>query len=130
MVPHGPGWYAPVRSDVDRPTARSPDMANTRTMRLIIAILRPAQVESVRQALADIQVTRMTICDAQGYDLREAPALAQEVVMEIACNDDFVTRTVEQIAAATGSDGGDRLFVLPVVEAVQMYRDVRGPEAI
>jgi len=99
-------------------------------MRLIIAILRPAQVESVRQALADIQVTRMTICDAQGYDLREAPALAQEVVMEIACNDDFVTRTVEQIAAATGSDGGDRLFVLPVVEAVQMYRDVRGPEAI
>ena len=36
-------------------------------MRLVIAVLRPAVVESVRQALAAVQVTRMTIGDAQGH---------------------------------------------------------------
>jgi len=102
-------------------------------MRLIIATLRPAQVECVRQALADIQVTRMTICDAQGHQQRSATTLVQEVVMEIACNDDFLERTVERIAVACAADDagrGGRLFVIPMVEAVQIYRDVRGPEAL
>jgi nitrogen regulatory protein PII len=105
-------------------------------MRLIIAILRPAQVEGVRQALADIHVTRMTVCDAHGYDVPvagSAGGLSQEVVMEIACNEDFVDRTVDTIAAAlaaTGDETACRLLVLPMLEAVQIYRDVRGPEAI
>jgi nitrogen regulatory protein PII len=99
-------------------------------MRLIIAILRPAQVESVRQALADIQVTRMTVCDAQGYDLGTSPEVVQEVVMEIACNDDFVEPAVARIVAVLGTNGADRIAVLSVAEAVQIYRDVRGPEAI
>ena len=99
-------------------------------MRLIIATLRPAQVEIVRQALADIQVTRMTICDAQGHRSNQAPTVAQEVVMEIACNDDFLERTVARITAALGADGADRVVVLPMAEAVQIYREVRGPEAI
>jgi nitrogen regulatory protein PII len=106
-------------------------------MRLIIAILRPAQVEGVRQALADIHVTRMTVCDAHGYDLTADQGgprgLSQEAVMEIACNEDFVDRTVETIAAAlaaTGDETACRLLVLPMLEAVQIYRDVRGPEAL
>jgi len=103
-------------------------------MRLIIAILRPAQVEGVRQALADIQVARMTVCDAHGYDVPGGTrGLSQEAVMEIACNEDFVDRTVETIAAAlaaTGDETACRLLVLPMLEAVQIYRDVRGPEAI
>jgi len=99
-------------------------------VRLIIATLRPAQVEIVRQALADIQVTRMTICDAQGHGSRPAQTVAQEVVMEIACNDDFLERTVARITAALGADDADRVAVLPMAEAVQLYREVRGPEAI
>lgn len=106
-------------------------------MRLIIAILRPAQVEGVRQALADIHVTRMTVCDAHGYDASPGTdrgrELSQEAVMEIACNDDFVERAVGTIAAAlavTGEVAACRLLVLPMLEAVQIYRDVRGPEAI
>ena len=98
-------------------------------MRLIIAILRPAQVESVRQALADIQVTRMTLCDSQGHDLG-ATAVVQEVVVEIACNDDFVERTMDRIVAVLGADHTDRVLVLPVAEAVQIYREIRGQEAI
>jgi nitrogen regulatory protein PII len=53
--------------------------------------------------------------------------------MEIAVNDDFLDRTVDTIAAAIRLRGGraeDRLHVMPVEEAVQIYREVRGPEAV
>lgn len=104
-------------------------------MRLVIAVLKPAQVESVRQALAAVHVTRLTACDAHGYELAPArgSAVAQEVVIEVAVNDDFVARTVEAIAAvltAAGEQPERRLFAVPMDEAVQLYREVRGPEAV
>jgi len=108
-------------------------------MRLIVAVLKPSQVEVVRQSLAGVHVTRLTICDAQGYDSSPSArgefheSLVQQSVMEIAVNDDFVDRTVGMITAALGCDGGDLgewLFVMPIDDAVQIYRDVRGPEAV
>ena len=122
-------------------------------MRLVVAVLKPAQVEAVRQALAAVHVTRLTICDAQGYSggSEGNTALVQESVMEIAVNEDFLERTVETIHKAIdkeihtamhlgetpGGDAGDTaqstigsLFVLPIDEAVQLYREVRGPEAV
>jgi nitrogen regulatory protein P-II 2 len=120
-------------------------------MRLVVAVLRPAQLEAVRQALAAVHVTRLTICDAQGdhatqgdHGLRGESGIVQESVMEIAVNDDFLERTVDTIRKAmllgdepstdAAPDGSPRpsgrLFVLPIHDAVQLYRDVRGPEAI
>ena len=129
-------------------------------MRLVVAVLRPSQLEAVRQALAAVHVTRLTVCDAQGYHaskgdhvghgghsghgLRGESGIVQESVMEIAVNDDFLDRTVDTIRKAmllgdepstdAAPDGSSRpsgrLFVLPIHDAVQLYRDVRGPEAI
>ena len=120
-------------------------------MHMVVAVHRPAQLEPVRQALAAVHVTRLTICDAQGHHapqghhgLRGESGIVQESVMEIAVNDDFLERTVDTIhkamllgdelstdAAPNGSPRpSGRLFVLPIHDAVQLYRDVRGPEAI
>jgi nitrogen regulatory protein P-II 2 len=105
-------------------------------MRLIVAIVKPGQVESVRQALAAVEVTRMTIGDAQGFSSLDRGGdgrPAQKAVIEIACNDDFVVRATDAIASvldAAEDYGGVRLFTLPIDDAVQLYRDVRGPEAV
>lgn len=101
-------------------------------MRLVVAVIKPAEVESVRQALAAVQVTRMTLCDVHGYDLAAPAPLAQQTMIEIAINDDFVDRTVAAISGVltAGGDGSSRVFVLPMLEAVQVYRTVRGPEAV
>ena len=103
-------------------------------MRLVVVVVRPAQVEMVRQALAGVHVTRLTVCDTQGYDPAIAPGqVVQQTVLEIAVNDDFVERTVDTLMSALAlhaEDVGTRLFVLPIDEAVQIYRDVRGPEAV
>ena len=64
--------------------------------------------------------------------------------MEIAVNDDFLERTVDTIrkamllgeepetegASTRLTSQSDRLYVLPIHDAVQLYRDVRGPEAV
>lgn len=101
-------------------------------MRLVVAVIKPSEMESVRQALDAVQVTRMTVCDAHGYDLVAADPLAQETMVSIAVNDDFVERTVQAISTvlAAGCDSTSRVYVLPIHDAVQIYRDVRGPEAI
>jgi nitrogen regulatory protein PII len=75
----------------------------------------------------------MTVCDAHEYDLAMPETLAQEAVLEIAVNDDFLDRTLDTLAAvvtAGGDDMQERVRVLPIDEAVQLYREVRGPEAI
>ena len=114
-------------------------------MHMVVAVLRPAQLEAVRQALAAVHVTRLTICDAQGYHgAGDGSRIAQESVMEIAVNDDFLDRTVDTIrqamllGAEPATDGvadalttaSAGLMVLPIHDAVQIYRDVRGPEAV
>ena len=114
-------------------------------MYMVVAVLRPAQLEAVRQALAAVHVTRLTICDAQGYHgAGDGSRIVQESVMEIAVNDDFLDRTVDTIrkamllGAEPATDGGADalttasagLMVLPIHDAVQIYRDVRGPEAV
>jgi len=85
-------------------------------MRLVVAVVKPAQVESTRQALAAAHVTRLTVCDVHGYGPDASDQVRQEVMLEIAVNDDFADPP--------------RIFLLPMEEAVQIYRFVRGPEAV
>lgn len=123
-------------------------------MHLVVAVLKPSHLEAVRQALAAVHVTRLTICDAQGYGTVFPPAsdadydgrrsgVVQQSVMEVAVNDDFLERTVDTIrnamrmgnsAHGEGTDDlpslDEQLYVLPIHESVQIYREVRGPEAV
>ena len=102
-------------------------------MRLVIAVVKPSQVESVRQSLAAVHVTRMTVADAHSYGALPDGAIAQEAVIEVAVNEDFLYRTVEAISAVLDAGDGDlrgRLFVMPMHDAVQVYRAVRGQEAV
>lgn len=106
-------------------------------MRLVIAVLRPAQMEAVRQALAAVHVTRLTVCDGQGVAVGDGGGISQQTMLQVAVNEDFLARTVDTIRSvlAAGQQSGcaesaGGVFVLPVAEAVQIYREVRGPEAI
>jgi nitrogen regulatory protein PII len=101
-------------------------------MRRVVAVLKPSQVESVRQALAAVSVTRMTVCDAQGWQAAGG-GLLQQALLEIAVNDDFLGPTVGAITAAIeagGESAAGRLHALPMSDAMQLYRQVRGPEAV
>ena len=115
-------------------------------MRMVLAIIQPTKLGAVREALNKIEVTRMTVCDAQGYGRQRGQTelyrgheyktnLLRKVALEIVVNEDFLDRTIETLMAVarTGPEGqiGDgKIFVLPVLDAIQMYGRVQGPEAV
>jgi len=114
-------------------------------MKLVIAIIQPTKLKAVHEALEKIEVTRMTICDAQGFSWHGRPdtyrgrevrtKVLRKICLEIVVNDDFLDRTVETIlnVARTGLEGapGDgKIFVVPVEETIQIRDGRRGPGAV
>lgn len=115
-------------------------------MKLVIAVIQPTKLSAVREALAKIEVARMTVCDGQGFGRREdrmevfrgresGTMLLRKVVLEIFVNDDFLDRTVETIVGAArtgpaGTVGDGNVFVLPADQAIQIDDDARGPGAV
>lgn len=121
------------------PTERS-------TLKLVIAVIQPTKLTPLREALEKIGVTRMTVCDAQGYGRQRgrtpiyrgneyATNLLRKVELEILVNDDFLDRTVDTIlsVARTGPEGtiGDgKIFVVPAEQVVRVSDGIRGPEGV
>jgi nitrogen regulatory protein P-II 2 len=115
-------------------------------MKLILAIIQPARLEAVKQALSEVEVFRMTIIDVQGFGRQKGHAevyrgheltvnLLRKVQIQIAVNEDFVEPTVNAIMAAgrTGPEGriGDgKIFILPLEDCLRIRTGERGPEAI
>ncbi len=115
-------------------------------MKLIVAIIQPTKLKAVREALVNIEVTRMTVSDAQGYGRQRGQTelyrgneyksnLLRKVAVEIVVNDDFLDRTLEtlQHIARTGPEGsiGDgKIFILPLEDCIRIRTGERGEEAI
>ena len=115
-------------------------------MKLVIAVIQPTKLSAVREALEKIEVTRMTVCDAQGFGRQRgrtemyrgheyATTLLRKVALEIIVNDDFLDRTLDTLinAARTGPEGtiGDgKIFVVQADQAVQIRDGARGPGAV
>lgn len=115
-------------------------------MKLIIAVIQPTKLDAVQQALARLDVTRMTVCDAMGYARQRGQLetyrgheyqtnLLRKIAVEIAVNDDFVERTVECLeevarTSAEGNIGDGKVFVVPMEQAIQISDGYRGKGAI
>jgi nitrogen regulatory protein PII len=115
-------------------------------VKLVIAVIQPTKLSAVREALAKIEVERMTICDAQAFGRQPgrpemfrgheySTNLLRKVVLEIVVNDDFLDRAVETIintarVGPEGSVGDGKIFVLPADQAIQIDDAARGPGAV
>lgn len=115
-------------------------------VKLILAVIQPTRLTAVREALANVEVERLTVLDAQGFARQRgqteryrgspyATNLLRKIVLEIAVNDDFLDRAIDAIlsVARTGPDGniGDgKVFVLPMDDCLQIGGTERGPGAV
>jgi nitrogen regulatory protein P-II 1 len=102
-------------------------------MRLVLAVIEPTRLRAVQDALAGVDVERMTVCDAIDEPTSRVAnsqvRLLRQAVLEIAVNEDFLDRTVEAITRVTrGGDG--TVYVLPLVEVVRLSDVVCGTEAV
>ncbi len=114
-------------------------------MKLIIAIIREAQLDKVREALIDAEITRITVSRVSGHGQQKleemhrgqmvVPNLIPKIKLEIAVNDSFADITVDAIiqAARTGEEGevGDgKIFILSLEECIRIRTGERGGKAI
>lgn len=80
-------------------------------MKLILAIIKPEKLETVKEALSKIAVFRLTVIDVQGFGRQKGQSqiyrgheltvnMMRKVQLQIAVNEDFVEPTVNAIMEA------------------------------
>lgn len=115
-------------------------------MKLIIAIIQPAKLEAVKQALTEVEVFRLTVLDCQGFGRQKGQVgafrghenalnLVRKVQLQIAVNDEFVEPTVSAIlkgarSSDKGQIGDGKVFILPMDDCIRIRTGERGSEAI
>jgi nitrogen regulatory protein PII len=102
-------------------------------MKLLKAIIRPSKVDEVKDALARLNISGMTVTEVRGhgkqkghtaiyrgkeYNVSLLPKMQIEVVVTNTIADEAIRAIVE--AARTGEIGDGRVFVLPVEQAYRI----------
>ncbi len=115
-------------------------------MKLIIAIIQPSRLEDVKAALTEVEVSRLTVMDCQGFGRQKGQTemyrgreltvnLLRKTQLQIAVNDEFVEPTIDAILKAgrtgeSGAIGDGKIFVLPMDDCVRIRTGERGSDAI
>jgi nitrogen regulatory protein PII len=112
-------------------------------MRKIEAIIRPSQLDAVKQHLASIGVQGMTLTEVKGFGRQRghtelyrgaeyAVEFRPKLKLEVAVADDFADAVVRRLslAASTGRIGDGKIFVLPLEDAIRIRTGERGTEAL
>ena len=112
-------------------------------MKKIEAIIKPFRLEEVKDALAEIGITGMTVSEVKGYGRQKGHSelyrgaeyivdFLPKVKMEIIVNDDQVEQVNNTIieAARTGKIGDGKIFVSNVEHVVRIRTGEMDMEAI
>lgn len=112
-------------------------------MKLIVAFIQPEKLNSVKQALYEAEVYKMSVTNAlgcgqqKGYheSYRGADVevnLLKKVRIEIAVNDNFVQPTIDAVikGARSGKIGDGKIFVLDLADCIRIRTGEKGKEAI
>ena len=96
-------------------------------MKLIKSIVRPNKVDDVKDALAKLNISGMTVTDVRGHGRQKghtavyrgkeySVTLLPKVQIEVVVADNVVEEVIQTVikAARTGEIGDGRVFVLPV----------------
>ena len=102
-------------------------------MKQITAIIKPFKLEEVREGLADVGVTGLTVTEVKGFGRQQGHTelyrgaeyvvdFLPKVMIEVVVGDGDVDRCVEAIvkAARTGKIGDGKIFVTPVERVVRI----------
>jgi nitrogen regulatory protein P-II 1 len=109
----------------------------------IEAVIQPAKLEAIKEALIEAGVEGMTILEARGHGRQKGHTefyrgreytidLLPKVKIEMVINDDMREKTIHAImgAARTGHIGDGKIFISHVEEAIRIRNDERGETAI
>lgn len=112
-------------------------------MKLVVAIINPHKLESVKKELYKRDVNLITVSEVIGHGRqlgitetyrgnKESGNMLRKIRLEIAVNDNFVQPTIDAIIAGakTGEVGDGKIFILPLEECIRIRTGEKGSEAI
>ncbi len=93
-------------------------------MKKIEAIIKPFKLEEVKDALASIEITGMTVNEVKGY--------GRKIRIDVVVADENVDKVIETIinAAKTGKIGDGKIFVTNVEKVVRIRTGEQNEDAI
>lgn len=112
-------------------------------MKLIEAIIKPFKLDEVKEALSEIGIEGITVCEVKGFGRQKGHTelyrgaeyvvdFIPKVKLEIAVADELVAKVIETIetSARTGRIGDGKIFVLQLENAIRIRTGEKGDEAI
>ncbi|MBU1659750.1 P-II family nitrogen regulator [bacterium] len=112
-------------------------------MKRIEAVIKPFKLEDVKDALAEIGITGMTVSEVKGYGRQKGHSelyrgaeyvvdFLPKIKIEMVVNDDSVEQVTKTIveAARTGKIGDGKIFVSNVEQIIRIRTGETGDEAI
>jgi nitrogen regulatory protein PII len=112
-------------------------------MKLVVAIIQPHRIDSVRQALTEIGLNGLTVTEVRGYGRQKGHteiyrgaeytiSFMPKLKIEVALADDRVDDAISAItkAARTGKIGDGKIFVLELLGAQRVRTGETGEDAL
>jgi len=112
-------------------------------MKMILAIIRPHQVQDVKDALSEIGVTGLTVTDVRGAGRQKGQVeryrgseynidLLAKCQIEVAVLDNHCEEAIQAIrrGAFTGEIGDGKIFVLPLEDSIRIRTGERGEDSL
>ena len=112
-------------------------------MKQITAIIKPFKLDEVREALADVNVTGLTVTEVKGFGRQKGHTelyrgaeyvvdFLPKVKVEVVVDDGVTEQVVDAIikAARTGKIGDGKIFVRNIEQVIRIRTGETGPEAV
>jgi nitrogen regulatory protein P-II 1 len=112
-------------------------------MTKVEAIIQPAKLEAVKNALHDIGVDGMTVLEVRGHGRQKGHTesyrgreytvdLIPKVKLEMVLPDNMVDKAVQTISqtARSGKIGDGKIFLARIDDAIRIRNDQRGENAL
>lgn len=112
-------------------------------MKMIVAVIKPFRLDAVREALAEVGVSGMTVTEVRGFGRQKGHTelyrgaeyvvdLLPKIKLEVALPAEMVDKAVEAIAKAakTGQIGDGKIFVYDLDQTVRIRTGEQGADAI
>jgi nitrogen regulatory protein P-II 1 len=112
-------------------------------MKLIMAVIKPHQLDEVKDALRELGISGMTSVEAQGFGRQRGQTeiyrgaeyqvdFVPKVQIEVMAEDDRVQEIVDTIlkTARTGKTGDGKIFVMPAEQVYRIRTGEMGADAL
>jgi len=112
-------------------------------MKMLMAVIKPFKLAEVKDALAEVGISRMTVTEVRGFGRQRGHTelyrgseyqvdFLPKVRIEMALEDEQIDQAIDVIedVAKTGTVGDGKIFVWELNQAIRIRTGERGPDAL